>query len=145
MLDDLRLPPDEFHPDGLEYYGGLSSLKAGLVTADRITTVSPTYAAELMRPEFGMGLQGVIAARAAVVSGILNGVDTDVWSPEREAIPFTATAMKGKAAVAGGAVRGIRVAGAGAAGDCGQPVDRPEGHRPFARRHPGIRRERAAG
>jgi starch synthase len=47
----------------LEYYGGLSSLKAGLVTADRITTVSPTYAAELMRPEFGMGLQGVIAAR----------------------------------------------------------------------------------
>jgi starch synthase len=81
MLGVLRLPGHEFHPGALEYYGGLSTLKAGLVTADRITTVSPTYAAELMRPEFGMGLQGVIAARAPVVSGILNGVDTDVWNP----------------------------------------------------------------
>ncbi len=97
MMGDLRLPFDEFHPAGLEYYGGLSSLKAGLVTSDRITTVSPTYAAELMRPEFGMGLQGVIAARSVVVSGILNGVDTEVWTPEKEAIPFSATAMKGKA------------------------------------------------
>ena len=97
MMGDLRLPFDEFHPDGLEYYGGLSSLKAGLVTADRITTVSPTYAAELMRPEYGLGLQGVIAARAGVVSGILNGVDTAVWSPEREVNAYSATAMKGKA------------------------------------------------
>ena len=97
MMGDLRLPLDEFHAEGLEYYGGLSSLKAGLVTADRITTVSPSYAAELMRPEFGLGLQGVIAARAAVMSGILNGVDTGVWSPEREVVPFSATAMKGKA------------------------------------------------
>ena len=96
MMGDLRLPFEEFHAEGLEYYGGLSSLKAGLVTADRITTVSPTYAAELMRPEFGMGLQGVIAARAHVVSGILNGVDTEVWSPEREVHGFSATAMKGK-------------------------------------------------
>ena len=97
MMGDLRLPLDEFHAEGLEYYGGLSSLKAGLVTADRITTVSPSYAAELMRPEFGMGLQGVIAARAAVMSGILNGVDTGVWSPEHEVVPFSATKMKGKA------------------------------------------------
>ena len=98
LLGELRLPFEEFHPGGLEYYGGLSSLKAGLITADRVTTVSPTYAAELMRPEFGMGLQGVIAARAAVVSGILNGVDDGVWSPEAEATPFSAGAMKGKAA-----------------------------------------------
>ena len=98
MLGDLRLPFDEFHAEGLEYYGGLSSLKAALVTADRITTVSPTYAAELMRPAFGMGLQGVIAARAGIVSGILNGVDTSVWSPEAEATPFSVAAMKGKAA-----------------------------------------------
>jgi starch synthase len=97
-LVDLRLPFQQFHPDGLEYYGGLSSLKAGLVTADRITTVSPSYAAELMRPEFGMGLQGVIAARAGVVSGILNGVDTAVWSPEAEPVPYSVTALKGKAA-----------------------------------------------
>jgi starch synthase len=84
MLGPLRLPAAEFHAGALEYYGGLSLLKAGLVTADAITTVSPTYAAELMRPEFGMGLQGVIAARGAQVSGILNGVDTAVWSPETD-------------------------------------------------------------
>jgi starch synthase len=98
MLAALRLPTGAFYPGALEYYGGLSSLKAGLVTADRITTVSPTYAAELMRPEFGMGLQGVIAARASVVSGILNGVDTSVWDPEAEPVPFSARAMAGKAA-----------------------------------------------
>lgn len=97
-LVDLRLPFQQFHPAALEYYGGLSSLKAGLVTADRITTVSPSYAAELMRPEFGMGLQGVIAARAGVVSGILNGVDTAVWSPEAEPVPYSVTSMKGKSA-----------------------------------------------
>ncbi len=97
QLGVLRLPADQFYPGALEYFGGLSSLKAGLVTCDRITTVSPTYAAELMRPEFGMGLEGVIAARAPVVSGILNGVDIAVWNPEAEPVPFTAQAMKGKA------------------------------------------------
>lgn len=97
MVEALRLPREAFHPGQLEYYGGLSSLKAGLVTADRITTVSPTYAAELMRPEFGMGLQGVIAARGAVVSGILNGVDTGVWSPEAEPVAYGVADMAGKA------------------------------------------------
>jgi starch synthase len=98
MLGVLRLPGHAFHPGALEYYGGISSLKAGLVTADRITTVSPTYAAELMRPEFGMGLQGVIAARGPVVSGILNGVDTGVWNPGAEDLPYGPKAMAGKAA-----------------------------------------------
>ncbi len=99
LLDDLRLPGWAYHPGALEYYGGLSSLKAGLITADRITTVSPTYAAELMRPEFGLGLQGVIAERASVVSGILNGIDTAVWSPDQEAEnAYSARAMSGKAA-----------------------------------------------
>lgn len=98
MLSTLRLPAHEFHAASLEYYGGLSSLKAGMVTADRITTVSPRYAEELMRPEFGMGLQGIVAARAAEVQGILNGVDEGVWSPEAEAVPYTATRIKGKAA-----------------------------------------------
>jgi starch synthase len=97
MLQELRLPAHEFHPGALEYYGGLSSLKAGLVTADRITTVSPTYAAELMRPEYGMGLHGLIAARRSVVSGILNGVDTDIWSPGAEPVPYGPKSMKGKA------------------------------------------------
>ncbi|WP_103256076.1 glycogen synthase GlgA [Tabrizicola aquatica] len=98
MLGILRLPGHAFHPDALEYYGGISSLKAGLMTADWITTVSPTYAAELMREEFGMGLQGVIATRSRVVSGILNGVDTALWDPMREQPAFGPKAMAGKSA-----------------------------------------------
>ncbi|WP_295078756.1 glycogen synthase GlgA [Tabrizicola sp.] len=98
MLGILRLPGHAFHADALEYYGGISTLKAGLVTADWITTVSPSYAAEIMREEFGMGLQGVIGNRAAVVSGILNGVDTESWSPQVEDPPFGPKALTGKAA-----------------------------------------------
>ena len=98
MLGVLRLPGHAFHPDALEYYDGISSLKAALVTADWITTVSPNYATELMRPEFGMGLQGVITARGPVVSGILNGVDTGVWDPSKEDPAFDRKAVAGKAA-----------------------------------------------
>ena len=95
-IGSLRLPPWEFHAGSLEYYGQISTLKAGLVTADAITTVSPTYAQELMRPEFGMGLQGVIAARAAAVHGILNGIDTGIWNPEAEAVPYGSKTLKHK-------------------------------------------------
>jgi starch synthase len=70
---------------GLEYHGQLSFMKAGLKFADRITTVSPTYAREIATPEFGHGLDGVVRARAAVVSGILNGIDTEVWNPATDA------------------------------------------------------------
>ena len=98
MLGVLRLPGHAYHPEALEYYGGISTLKAALVTADWITTVSPTYAAELMRPEFGMGLQGMIATRAPVVSGILNGVDTALWNPAAEDPAFGPKAMAGKVA-----------------------------------------------
>lgn len=95
----LRLPRDEFHQGSLEYWGNISSLKAGLVTADRITTVSPTYAEELMRPAFGMGLEGVIADRELALSGILNGIDAAVWSPEADAAvtPYGTANMRGKA------------------------------------------------
>lgn len=95
----LRLPASEFHQDGFEFWGAVSSLKAGLVTADAITTVSPTYAEELMRGEFGLGLEGVIASRAADMHGILNGVDTEVWSPESdpEITPYSAAKLAGKA------------------------------------------------
>ena len=98
-LAGLRLPASEFHADALEYYGQISMLKAGLVTADAITTVSPTYAEELMRPAFGMGLEGVIAARAARVHGILNGVDTAVWDPagDLEAEPYDSRRLNRKA------------------------------------------------
>jgi starch synthase len=97
-LDSLRLPWHAWHPDKAEYHGSLSTLKAGLVTADAITTVSPTYAAELMRPEFGMGLEGVIAARAADLTGILNGVDEDTWNPEMDSgiKPYSARNLKPK-------------------------------------------------
>ena len=80
-LGALRLPRSGMQPNGFEYWDQISALKAGLVWADKITTVSPTYAGELMSPEFGMGLEGVLQARRDDLSGILNGVDTDFWAP----------------------------------------------------------------
>jgi starch synthase len=77
----LRLPESGFHPDGFEFFGHINALKAGLVWADAISTVSPTYAQELARPDFGMGLDGVVRARAGDLAGILNGIDTDAWNP----------------------------------------------------------------
>ena len=71
--------------DGVEYFGGIGFLKAGLQFADRITTVSPTYAREIMTPESGMALDGLLRHRAHVVHGIVNGVDTSVWNPENDA------------------------------------------------------------
>lgn len=87
-------------PAGLEYHGQLSFMKAGLKFADRITTVSPTYAAEIATPEFGQGLDGVIRAREADVSGILNGIDTRVWDPATDPViarPFSLHDPAGKA------------------------------------------------
>ena len=73
-----------FHPEGIEYYGGINFLKAGLLHADRITAVSPTYAREILTPEFGYGLEGVVARRRGDLTGILNGADYDLWDPERD-------------------------------------------------------------
>jgi starch synthase len=92
----LGLPREAWSVDGVEYHGGVSLLKAGLVTASAITTVSPTYAQEIRSAEFGMGLQGVISARGGDVSGILNGIDSEVWNPETDptiAKRFTARAL----------------------------------------------------
>lgn len=80
-LSALRLPPGGMTPDGFEFWGQISALKAAIVDADRITTVSPTYAGELLRPEFGMGMEGILRRRQADLVGILNGVDLDAWSP----------------------------------------------------------------
>ena len=80
-MHSLRLDPGRFHMEGYEFYGGISALKAGLMGADALTTVSPTYAAELMTPEFGMGLDGVMRYRRESLIGILNGIDTDTWNP----------------------------------------------------------------
>jgi starch synthase len=81
LLPALGLPPRAYAVDGIEYYGAIGYLKAGLQFAGRITTVSPTYAAEITTPEGGMGLDGLLRARSAVLSGILNGIDVDVWNP----------------------------------------------------------------
>ena len=67
--------------DQIEYWGRLSFLKAGLFYADRIATVSPTYAREIRSKAFGCGLEGLLEARADRLSGILNGIDTRVWDP----------------------------------------------------------------
>jgi starch synthase len=86
LFADLALPASFFAIDGVEFYGGLSFLKAGLFYADRLTTVSPTYASEIQTPAFGWGLDGLLRARADVLNGILNGVDPAVWSPENDAL-----------------------------------------------------------
>ena len=83
-LEPLALPAETFVADGLEFYGKLSFLKAGLAYADLLTTVSPTYAREIQGPELGFGLEAVLRRRAADLVGILNGVDTDVWDPSRD-------------------------------------------------------------
>ena len=80
----LGLPPQAFTIDGVEYYGNLSFLKGGLQFADRITTVSPTYAREIQTEQLGMGLQGLLSHRKDVLTGILNGIDTDAWDPESD-------------------------------------------------------------
>ena len=77
----LGLPNAAWSVDGVESYGGVGFLKAGMQAAGMITTVSPSYAAEIRQPEFGMGLEGLVTARGGRVRGILNGIDTEVWNP----------------------------------------------------------------
>lgn len=77
----LDLDPAYFTPAFLEYYGNINFLKGGLLFADKITTVSPSYAEEIMTPEQGFGLEGVLRQRAADLLGVLNGVDYQQWNP----------------------------------------------------------------
>jgi starch synthase len=85
----------------VEYYGGIGFLKAGLQFADRITTVSPSYALEIQGAEAGMGLDGLLRARSGVLRGILNGIDTSIWDPAtdpRIASPFSVETLASRAA-----------------------------------------------
>jgi starch synthase len=80
----LGLPAHAYGVDGIEYFGGVGFLKAGLQSAWAVTTVSPTYAREIRTEEFGMGLNGLLNARSSSVHGIVNGIDIDVWNPETD-------------------------------------------------------------
>lgn len=84
-FESLGLPPGWWSIDGLEFYGQMSFLKAGLVYSDVITTVSPRYADEIRTPAFGCGFEGVLDKLSARVHGILNGIDTDAWNPATDA------------------------------------------------------------
>jgi starch synthase len=98
-LNELRLPDELLTPDGIEFHGRISFLKAGIRYSDRFNTVSPSYAREILTPEFGCGLDGLLNDRAGDLSGILNGIDSAVWDPAADPyLParFDAHAMAGK-------------------------------------------------
>jgi starch synthase len=91
---------DVFTPEGLEFWGRMNLLKAGLVYSDMITTVSKTYSREIQTPEYGHGLEGVLLKRAADLHGIVNGIDYVAWDPARDrALPrtYSLTRLVGKA------------------------------------------------
>jgi starch synthase len=83
-FQSLHLPASLWSLHALEFHGQLSFIKGGIAFADRITTVSPTYAREIQTPEHGYGLDGLLRQRAARLSGILNGIDERIWNPARD-------------------------------------------------------------
>jgi len=99
LFDDLDLPPRWFAPWALEYYSDVNLLKGGLLHADQITTVSPTYAAEIRTQMGGFGLEGVLRSRQEDLTGILNGIDAEVWNPATDpliAANYDANDLTGK-------------------------------------------------
>jgi starch synthase len=96
-----NLPDDLLGIDGLEYYGQINMMKGGMLFSDRVTTVSPRYAKEIQTAEFGCGLEGVAATRSDDLVGLLNGIDSAVWSPETDALlpmNYSAADRRGKLA-----------------------------------------------
>ncbi|MBI4000203.1 MAG: glycogen synthase GlgA [Nitrospira defluvii] len=94
------LSPQLFTPAALEFYGAVNLLKGGIVFADLLTTVSPTYSHEIQTAEYGCGLDGVIRARKHVLHGIVNGIDAEIWDPAKDvhlAAPYSLSDMSGKA------------------------------------------------
>jgi len=103
LLPALNLPPDAWAVEGVEYHGAVSTLKAALHYADRLTTVSPTYAREIRTPAGGFGLEGLLERRRDDLVGILNGIDAKAWDPAADpALPaaYGLDAMEGKRACA---------------------------------------------
>ena len=100
IFNQLALPAGFFAMHGVEFHGRVNYMKSALHYADRITTVSPTYAREIQTPENGFGMDGVLRARAGALSGILNGVDRLVWNPQTDAAiaaPYSMQEVAGKA------------------------------------------------
>ena len=100
-LPRLDLPWSLYTMEGLEFYGRISFLKAGIVYAEAITTVSPAYAKEIQTPAAGWGLDGILRKRSADLTGVLNGIDADAWNPERDPFlpkPYRAGKLDGKRA-----------------------------------------------
>lgn len=100
IFSKLKLPPRLWHYSGLEYFGNLVMIKGGLAYADRITTVSPTYAREICTPLGGHGMAGLLTYRSGRLSGILNGVDYSIWDPAIDPLlphHYSAEKMSGKA------------------------------------------------
>jgi starch synthase len=98
-LERAGIPRVLFNPGALEFFGSVNFLKGGLVYADYLTTVSPKYAEEIQTPEYGFGLEGVVRSRADRLTGILNGVDYSVWSPDRDSLipmKYSAKNLAGK-------------------------------------------------
>jgi starch synthase len=100
ILPGLGLGWDVMHINALEYWGNVSYLKGGINFSERITTVSPTYAREILTPELGFGLDGTLRRRADDLVGILNGIDIDRWDPSRDSLvgaTYRAEDLSGKA------------------------------------------------
>jgi len=100
-VQELQLPPSCFSVNGVEFFGNMSFLKAGLFYANHITTVSPSYASEIQKEELGFGMQGLLTTRHEDLTGILNGIDTDEWDPASDpylAKHYSSGNMAGKAA-----------------------------------------------
>jgi starch synthase len=97
----LGLPPQSFQPAGVEFYGNVSFLKAGIVYADSIITVSPNYAREIQTPAYAYGMDGLLRAQSAKLHGILNGIDDQQWNPLLDAHlahPYDHAHLAGKSA-----------------------------------------------
>jgi starch synthase len=100
ILPDIGLPSSVFTVDGLEFYGNVNYLKGGIVSADEVNTVSPTYAREIQTEEYSFGLHGILATRREHLNGILNGIDYSYWDPSTDgALPhlYSPSSLAGKA------------------------------------------------
>lgn len=86
LFEASGLPVEAWNMEGVEFYNSFNLLKAGIAYADKITTVSPSYAEEIMTPKFGYGLEGILARRRNDLVGILNGADYSIWSPENDPV-----------------------------------------------------------